>query len=224
MGDTLNRFGVPHSGGQLGMLQPKPKYRFRVIVVNFGSGSDQGDLTRQTVSVGKPKLEHDEVPVHSYNSTAYYAGKHKWQTISLSLRDDISNAASKLVGQQMQKQLNHFEQTGFVAGVNYKFSMFIDTLDGGNTVDSPGTNSIPGVNSGILERWTLEGCFITNVEYGELDFSSSDPQTIALTIRFDNATVVGHNESQVIMPTGADNLESLPGRPASASGQTALLG
>ena len=223
MVETLSRFGVPHSGGQLGMLQPKVKYRFRVVVVDFGTGIQQGDLTRQTISVSKPTLKHNAVEVHSYNSTAYYAGKHSWDEISLVLRDDISNRASYLVGSQIQKQLNHFEQTGFSAAINYKFSMFIDTLDGGNTIDTPGTRGIPGVASGILERWTLEGCFLTNIKYSDLDYSSSDPQTIDLSIRYDNATYSGIAEQQILMPSGDANLESLGGRPSSALGRGANL-
>lgn len=223
MVDTLNRFGVPHAGGQVGMLQPKPKYRFRVVVVNFGTGNDQGDLTRQVMSVGKPRISHEPVTVDSYNSRAYYAGKHTWEELTLVVRDDISNAVSKLVGQQLQKQLNHFEQTGYVAGVNYKFNMFIDTLDGGNTIDTPGTNGIPGVNNGILERWSLEGCFLSNVSYEDLDYSDSNPQTITMQVRMDNCTYVGHNATQVLMPTGSANLESITGRPSSAVGPTSLL-
>lgn len=222
MTETLSRFGVPGTGAS-GMLQPKPRHRFRVVVVNFGSGSNQGDLSRQVMTVGKPTVNYEPVVVDSYNSKAYYSGKHEWDTIQLVVRDDISNAVSKLVAEQQQKQLNHFEQTGFVAGVNYKFTMFIDTLDGGNTVGTPGTNGIPGANNGILERWTIEGCFLTNVSYGDLDYSSSDPQTITMTIRPDNCTYFGHNDTQILMPTGAANKESMPGRPASAVGPTALL-
>jgi hypothetical protein len=221
--ETLSKFGVPHSGGQLGMLQPKVKYRFRVVFIDFGSGLQQGDLTRQVVSVGKPSLKHPPQEVHSYNSTAYYAGKHNWDEINIVLRDDISNRVSFLVGSQVQKQLNHYEQTGFSAGINYKFTMLIDTLDGGNTIDTPGTRGIPGVSNGILERWTLEGCFITSVEWGDLDYSSSDAQTISLSIRPDNCTYVGHAEQQVLMPTGDENLESQAGRPASAVGPTSVL-
>lgn len=224
MVDTLSKFGVPSREGNLQQIQPKPSYRFRVLFVNFGTGTDQQDLTRQVESVGKPQIQHPAVEVHAYNSVAYYAGKHNWSEINLVLKDDISNAASRLVGAQLQKQLNHFEQTGFVAGVNYKFTMFIDTLDGGNTVGTPGTRAVPGANNGILERWTVEGCFISNAQYGDVGYNSgSEYQKINLTIRPDNCTYVGHGGTQVLMPTGAGNLESAPGRPASAIGQTALL-
>lgn len=182
---TLNKFGVPifSNGGttpqKIGMLQPKPSYRFRVRVLNFGDEQKLEDLTRQVVSVSRPTVSHTVVDVHSYNSLAYYAGKHSWGDITLSLRDDITNRATRLVGQQVQKQLNHLEQTGFAAGINYKFNMYIEMLDGGNVK--------------ILEEWYLEGCFLSNVSYGSLDYANSDAVVLELTIRPDNCQYAGEN-------------------------------
>lgn len=177
MAETLSKFGVPLGGGsgRGGILQPKYKYRFRVRVVNFGPVAGGIELTQQVQSVAKPTLGHESVAVHSYNSTGYYAGKHTWETISLVVKDDITNSVSRLVGHQLQKQLNHFEQTGFTSGVNYKFVMLIETMDGGN--------------DGVLETWTLEGCFIENVDYSELAYDDSSFQTITMSIRYDNATL-----------------------------------
>ena len=167
---------VPLGGGagRGGLLQLKYKYRFRVRVVNFGPIAGGLDFTQQVQSVSKPKLGHEPIDVHSYNSTAYYAGKHKWEPIQISLKDDLTNNVASLVGHQVQKQLNHFEQTAFSAGINYKFVTIIETMDGGNDT--------------VVETWTLEGCFLENVDYQQLDYSESGFQTIDLTVRFDNAT------------------------------------
>ena len=176
MAETLSKFGVPLGGGtgRGGILQPKYKYRFRVRVVNFGPIAGGIELTQQVQSVTKPTIGHEAVAVHSYNSTGYYAGKHTWETITLVVKDDITNSVSRLVGHQLQKQLNHFEQTGFTSGVNYKFVMLIETMDGGN--------------DGVLETWTLEGCFLEGVDYSELAYDDSSFQTISMTVRYDNAT------------------------------------
>jgi len=177
MAETLSKFGVPLGGGagRGGILQPKAKYRFRVRVINFGPIAGGIELTQQVVSVGKPTVGHESVPVHSYNSVAYYAGKHEWETVTLVVRDDITNTVLRLCAHQIQKQLNHLEQTGFTSGVNYKFTMLIETMDGGN--------------DGVLDTWTLEGCMIENYESTELDYSDSEFQTISMTIRYDNATL-----------------------------------
>lgn len=177
MAETLSKFGVPLGGGsgRGGLLQLKYKNRFRIRVVNFGPIAGGLDFTQQVQSAGKPKISHEPIEVHSYNSLAYYAGKHKWESINVTLKDDQTNTVAKMVGHQLQKQMNHLEQTAFAAGINYKFVTIIETMDGGNDT--------------VLESWTLEGCFLENVEFSELEYSESGFQTIALTIRYDNATM-----------------------------------
>ncbi|MCS7317105.1 MAG: hypothetical protein NZZ41_02130 [Candidatus Dojkabacteria bacterium] len=193
--NTLSKFGVPveqaQGGTKVGILQPKPKHRFRVLVTNFGPRNAQYELTRQTQSISRPSIEYPPVEVHSYNSRAYYAGKHSWNEVQLTVRDDISNRVTRLVGFQIQKQLNHFEQTGYPAGSNYKFSTRIQILDGGN--------------SKMLEEWFLEGCFLSRVEYDTMEYSSSEPTMITMTIRYDNAQYWGEDGFEVLMPNAPLN-------------------
>lgn len=176
---TLNKFGVPVNETKEGMLMPKRKHLFRVTFTGFGplQGTSSIDLTRQIQTFDKPKIAYPEIEIHAYNSRAYYAGKHEWTAVTMVVRDDITNSVSTLVGHQIQKQLNHFEQVSPIAGSNYKFETIIETMDGGNV--------------GVLERWILEGCFLSNIEYDALDYTSADPQTISMTIRYDNATLDG---------------------------------
>jgi hypothetical protein len=39
----------------------------------------------------------------------------------------------------------------------------------------------------VLETWELYGCFLQAANYNDLNYATSEPVTIALTIRFDNA-------------------------------------
>lgn len=176
---TLQNMGVPLGGGagRGGILQPKVKYKFRVIVTNFGIPTGSIALTQQVATVGRPKVGFDPVVVDSYNSRAYYEGKATWETIQLVVRDDVTNSVSSLVGAQLQNQMNFFAQQTPLAGANYKFQMLIDTLDGGDDT--------------TLEEWFLEGCFLSSVEYDDFDYSSSEIMKITMTIRYDNATQTG---------------------------------
>ena len=173
MGD-LSKFGVPLDGVKQGMLQPRMAYRFRVIFNNFGTNNNLRELTANVQSVVRPAITHEEAAVHSYNSIAYVMGKHAWQPIDLVVRDDITGAIASAVYSQVQRQMNHYEQIGPVAGTNYKFGMQIHTLDGTNAEE--------------LESWELTGCFLTNVDYSEADYSVNDFVSIQMTIRYDNAT------------------------------------
>ena len=177
---TLTRFGVPTDitgalNGQL--LMPKLKHRFRVNVTNFGNIPNLVDFTRQVVTAGRPTINHSSTSMHSYNNIVYYANKPEWSTLSVTLRDDIGNRVSSLVSAQLQKQMNHYTQSAARSHVNYKFTMNLQTLDG--SMDTP---------LNVLEDWKLEGCYIEQAEYGDMDYASSDPMTINLTIRYDNAT------------------------------------
>jgi hypothetical protein len=173
---TLSKFGVPIDGstGRGGILQPKLKYRFRVRFTGFGSvGQSPLQLTQQVMNITRPKVSHEEVPIHSYNSISYMQGKHTWEAITITLRDDINNNISKLVGGQVQKQMNHFEQTSAISGSRYKFGTKIEILDGTNNTE--------------LEQWDLEGCFLQNVDYSDGDYAVSEPVQVILTVKYDNA-------------------------------------
>lgn len=175
MVETLSKFGVPINGTRQGVYMPKIKHRFRVRVINFGPIAGGLELTQQVMTVDRPTVQMNAVEFHAYNSRMYYAEKANWQSINLEVRDDITNSVSKLVGHQLQKQMNFFEQTSVAAGINYKFTTLIEILDGGN--------------ERAFEQWTLEGCFLESVNYQQLDYSSSDPVSIQMQIRYDNATL-----------------------------------
>jgi hypothetical protein len=173
---TLQFFGIPTGGGsgRGGILMPKVKNRFRVIVTNFGTPTGSIALTQQVVTVGRPHVQFEPVAVHSYNSIAYFAGKASWETIALTVRDDVTNSVSALIGAQAQKQMNFFDQTVPMAAAEFKFGMEIDAMDGGDDT--------------VLESWTMEGCFLSDINWGSNDYSSSDAMTIEMTVRCDNMT------------------------------------
>ena len=177
---TVNRFGVPMPNGTgIGILMPKLKHRFRLLTYGFGViGETQNTFTQQVVTAGRPNIQFNNKPLHSYNNITYIAQKPEWQTIEITLRDDITNLITSMVSAQVQKQMNHYTQSAAAAGVNYKFSMNIDTLDG----------TVNGTNDSVLESWFLEGCYLEQVAYDSLDYGSSDAVMITLTVRYDNAT------------------------------------
>jgi len=185
---TLNKFGINVDDSQRGILQPKLKYKFRVVFFNYGGIGGGREYTQNVVSVDRPKLSYAEVPIHSYNSIAYAMGKHEWATMTCAIRDDVSNDVVGLTGRQVQRQVDHHNQTSALSGADFKFGMRIDIMTG-------------AANS-ILEQWTLEGCFLQNVDYDGGDYSASEPLIVTLTVRFDNATHFGANGSDQLTPAG----------------------
>ena len=178
---TLSKFTVPlasdQSAASQGLLMPKLQYRFRVILENFGVSTPRSELTKQVVDVTRPNISFDPITLDAYNSRVYMAGKHTWEPISLNVRDDVNNEVSKLTGEQLQKQFDFFEQSSAAAAGDYKFTGRIEILDGGNGANTPN----------VLETYELYGCYLENVQYGQLAYATSDPATITMSVRYDNA-------------------------------------
>ena len=179
---SLNRFTVPLSGAQAsatqGLLMPKLKFRFRVTLDQFGVGGVQStELTKQVMNVTRPEVSFEEIKLPVYNSTVKLLGKHSFADAKLTIRDDASGVVSRKVGEQLQKQFDFFEQSGAASGIDYKFRMRVEILDGGNGAFEPVT----------LESFEFLGCFIKAATYQGGDYSSNDPMDIALTITYDNA-------------------------------------
>ncbi len=178
---TLSKFTVPlandQSSASQGLLMPKLQYRFRVILENFGVSTPRSELTKQVIDCSRPNLTFDNVTLDVYNSRVYIAGKHTWDPITITIRDDVNNAVTKLVGEQVQKQFDFFEQSSAASGIDYKFTSRIELLDGGNGSSTPN----------VLETFELYGAYIESVNYNTLAYGTSDPVTITLNIRYDNA-------------------------------------
>jgi hypothetical protein len=178
---TLSKITVPlasdSSSSTQGLLMPKLQYRFRVSLENFGVSTPTTELTKQVVDVTRPTVNFEELEIPIYNSKAFLAGRPTWEPITLNLREDVNNTVQKLVGEQLQKQFDFFEQSSAASGIDYKFVTRIEILDGGNGANTPS----------VLETFELYGCFIQNANYNTLAYSSNEPVTIGLSIRYDNA-------------------------------------
>lgn len=168
----INDMGVTGEG----IWQPKLKNRWRVEFIGL-NGDAQG-LKTQAITCELPKLEFEEVQLDRYNSRAWVAAKHMFQPINVVFEDDVGGLVVTAIQQQSERQQNITAVTpspllpASAAGVLYKFGTRIEHLDGNDTVFS---------------AWALEGCFLQNVDFGDLDYAVSESVKITATIRFDHA-------------------------------------
>ena len=178
---ALSNFTVPlasdQSASSQGMLMPKLQYRFRVNFENFGVTGSTTEMTKQVISLNRPTVELQDQTIDIYNSVIHYAGKPKWGGITINLRDDVTGQVSRLVGEQMQRQFDFFEQSSAASAGDYKFTLRCEMLDGGNGTGTPT----------VLETWEIYGCYIQKVDYGKLAYKENGPIEIVLTIVIDNA-------------------------------------
>ena len=204
---TLSKLTVPldssQSASNQGLLMPKLQYRFRVSLENLGVSTPTTELTKQVVDITRPNLSFETTTIDVYNSKVYLAGKHTWEAVTLTLREDVSNNVQKLVGEQLQKQFDFFEQSAAASGSDYKFVTRIEVTDGAN-----GANAV-----GVLETFELYGCYIESANYNQLAYGTSEPVTVTLSLRYDNAiqtpqgtgigTAVGRTTNTLITGGGA---------------------
>ena len=78
-------------------------------------------------------------------------------------------------------------------GSIYKFVTYLDQLDG---------------NEQVIEKWTVEGCFIQNIDYMDLDYAASEAVQITLTVRYDHARqdLGGYDQGQGVALGGAGRI------------------
>jgi hypothetical protein len=179
---SLSKFTVPlstdQSASSQGLLMPKLRYRFRVTLDGFGvAGTPSTELTKQVMNVTRPVVKFDEIKLSAYNSTVKLAGRHSFDPATLTLRDDVTGAVTKKVGEQLQKQFDFFEQSGAASGIDYKFRMRVEVLDGGNGAYEPTS----------LESFEFLGCYVNQATYQGGDYTNNEPLDIALSITYDNA-------------------------------------
>lgn len=182
---VLRDMGINGNGDEI--LQPMLKNRFRVEFRGIG---DAEYLTLQAITVDRPKLSFEEVVLDRYNSRAYIAGKHTFETVNIVFESDIGGGVLRALQDQVefqQKLIGMDSRTLMPAsrsGGRYKFQTIIDQLDGDST---------------IFETWYLDGCFLQNVDWGDLDYAASETLKVTATIRFDHARqlIAGIKESAV---------------------------
>lgn len=184
---TLSMFGIPGAGS--GIFHPKLKNKWRLTFQDIGRlvpGLNSRNLTMQATTVSRPQLEFQEVELHRYNSTAYIAGKHTWSAMNVTVEDDITGLASKVIKGQLetQQRLVGIDLDGrwlntAATGSDYKFGLKLEQLDG---------------DEGVVETWILEGAMIQAADFSDLDYSASEAVTIQLTIRFDHARSIDSGE------------------------------
>lgn len=203
---SLQRMTVPLASDQSsptqGLLMPKLRYRFRVMFENFGISKPTTELTKQVISFSRPNLTFENMDIPIYNSTLKLAGKHSWADVTCEIRDDASGSVSRLVGEQLQKQLDFLEMASAASGIDYKFLTKLEILDGGNGAIEPT----------VLETFELYGCYLQGADYGAMNYGTSEPVTISLTLRYDNAnqspvgvgigTVLGRTAAGVVTGAG----------------------
>jgi len=145
----------------------EPKRKFRWVF------SIEGIDAFLIKTAARPNVTISEQEIQFINSRRYLAGKANFDAITVVMYDPIAPSGAQQV---MEWVRTHYESVSGRAGYAdfYKRDCQLKMLDPVGTV---------------VELWDLKGCFLTNAQFGELDYGTEDPTEISLTIRFDNCVL-----------------------------------
>ena len=122
-------------------------------------------------TAGRPNISIGEVALDHINVKRYVKGKAEWQPITVTLYDPIVPSGAQAVMEWVR--LHHESVTGRDGYSDfYKKDITFNVL---------------GPVGDKVEEWTLKGAFITEANFNELDFASSEVADIALTLQYDYA-------------------------------------
>jgi hypothetical protein len=122
-------------------------------------------------TANRPNITFEEVTLEHMNVKRYLKGKATWESIAVTLYDPIVPSGAQAVMEWIR--LSHESVTGRDGYSDfYKKDVTFQVL---------------GPVGDVVEEWTLKGTWIQAANFNDLDFASSDPVDIELTLRYDYA-------------------------------------
>jgi hypothetical protein len=157
-------------------IQYEPKRKFRWIMSIDGMDA----FTLKTAA--RPQLTFEETVIDYINTKRYVAGKMTWNPIQITTHDPIVPSASQKIMAWVRRNYEPLTgRMGYASGpgasgevMGYKQSIQLKLLDPQGTV---------------VELWDITGAWAQDVNFGDLDYASSDNIEVSFTLRFDNATL-----------------------------------
>lgn len=129
--------------------------------------SDLGIQEWWVDSGSRPHFSQTSTDIHFLNTQTYVIGKYKWETMSFTLRDPIGPSASQAVMEWVRLHSESITgRQGYACA--YKRDLILEMLDPTGTA---------------ISQWIIKSAMITDVNFGDLNYSSDDLATIEMTIQ-----------------------------------------
>lgn len=147
-------------------FEPLRKNRW---VVRFPS--DLGISEWMLKSASRPKINQSEKEIQFINTSTWVVGRYTWDSLNLTFRDAIAPSTSQALMEWIRLSSESVTgRQGYAAG--YKRDIELEMLD----------------PTGVcMQKWILKNCFITNCDFGGLDYADDDLADCTATIRMDYA-------------------------------------
>ena len=155
--------------GQQYTQNPKRKFRWQIAI--------DGDETTQhyVKTFARPQMDFEETELNFKHEKMWIAGKMTWSSISMTVLDveQVNPMYDWICSVYQLAAGGDFAMMGKDGDGSYKKNVTLELLDAKGT---------------MTEKWKLEHCWPQSVNFGDLDYSSSDTCDIEVTLRFDRAS------------------------------------
>ena len=160
-------------------LEPKRQFRWLLYI----AGMPQFIVK----DVKKPSFTVAATPHDFINYKFHYPGRVEWQDIQVTIVDPVQpDSTASLV--------KILEKSGYVLPDEYTSQpneprtiskkAFVDAMGGQIQLVQFGANT-GAQEENVLEKWTINNPFLTNVDFGNLSYGSDDLVNISMTIKYD---------------------------------------
>jgi len=161
MADLLMKMPIPY--------EPKRNNRW---ILRFPSSLGINEWYVE--STKRPSLKINETKIEFLNTSTYVAGRFDWDALPVTFRDPIGPSATQAVMEWIRTCAESVTgRMGYAAG--YKKNVDLEMLDP------------TGV---VIEKWILEGAYLTGYDGGTLSYSDDKVATISTNIRMDRCILV----------------------------------
>jgi hypothetical protein len=161
MADLLMKMPIPY--------EPKRVNRF---ILRFPSSLGINEWFVETTA--RPSLKINSTEIQFLNTSTFVAGRFNWNALNVKFRDPIGPSAAQAVMEWVRLCAESVTgRMGYAAG--YKKNVDLEMLDP------------TGV---VVEKWILEGTFLTDINFDTLNYSQDGLATITCQMRMDRCILV----------------------------------
>ena len=175
-------------------MDPKRQFRFYLRFPTLGQGLRIPQYVIKTVT--KPKVTITSVP-HTYLDHQFnYPGRVNWDPVTLTLVDPGTNEEDMAT-----TLMNKLGFSGYAFPTNPDDFSSMSKAKASTAV---GRVSIVQVdaNGDDTEVWTLVNPFLTNIDFGSLDYSSDELSEVSIELTYDWAVLNGESATGPARKTG----------------------